>query len=124
MAQQQDLEIQQGSDYYQVFKFFEDEAKTIPLDLTGSTAMMYIRRDDYDGAKLVTLESELDGGLSINEAASTISVSIPAAVTSAILAVKGDDSIPGVYDLEIYGVGTAIRVVQGAVIISREVTRP
>jgi len=122
MAQEADLEIQQGSDYYQVFKFYEDEAMTIPLDLTGSTASMMIRRDDFDGAKLITLSSET-GGLSINAGASTISVSIVAALTSAITSAKGDDAIPGVYDLEIYNAGATTRIVQGAVTISREVTR-
>jgi hypothetical protein len=124
MAQQADLEIQQGSDYYQVFKFFEDEAKTIPLDLLGATAAMVIRRDDFDGAKLITLSSEDDGGLTINNSASTIAISIAAAQTSSITAIKGDDAIPGVYDLEIYDSGAITRVVQGFVTITREVTRP
>jgi len=123
MAQEQDLEIQQGSDYTQVLKFFEDEAKTIPYDLAGSTADMIIRRDNHDGAKLVTLSSET-GGLEINAGASTIAIKISAAQTSAITAVKGDDAIPGVYDLEVSNAGTITRVVQGAVNISREVTRP
>jgi len=124
MAQEQDLEIQQGSDYHQVFKFYEDEARTIPLNLAGSTAAMVIRRDDFDGAKLITLSSDVDGGLTINAGASTIAVSIAAAKTSAITAIKGDDAIPGVYDMEIYNADTTTRIVQGAVTISREVTRP
>jgi len=122
MAQQQDLEIMQGSDYNQVFKFFEDEEKTIPLDLTGVTAAMKIRLEDYDGKVLIDLVSPTN--LSINEGASTIGVNIPSAMSSALSPVnKGDDSISGVYDLEITNAGIVTRVVQGVAIITREATR-
>ena len=122
MAQQQDLEIMQGSDYNQVFKFFEDEEKTIPLDLTGVTAAMKIRLEDYDGKVLIDLVSPTY--LSINEGASTIGVNIPSAMSSALSPVnKGDDSISGVYDLEITNAGIVTRVVQGVAIITREATR-
>jgi hypothetical protein len=111
----------QGSHFAPTFKFYTDSVNTVPMDLTGATATMQFRKDDYDGKLLLSLSSP-SGGLTIDTGASTIQVVITAAASTAIRADKGDDSIIGRYDLEITIAGQKTRVMQGDFSISREVT--
>ncbi|MDN4590850.1 hypothetical protein DBA29_20425 [Xenophilus aerolatus] len=120
MAQEVALTIDQGSQYVQPFKFFADEGNTDILDLSGASAAMQFKRDDYDGAVVLALTSA--SGLVIDAAQGTITATITAAQTAAIKVMKGDDSVTGRYDLEIEVGGVKKRVLQGDFTITREVT--
>lgn len=86
-----------------------------PVDLTGATARMQVR-DSIGGALLLELTSD-NGGLAIT-GAGTLTRTLSAAQTAALTWAEG------VYDLEIeYADGTVQRYLQGAVTVSREVTR-
>lgn len=121
-VQVENLTIYQGSTYTQPFRFWADSANTVPLSLTGATAAMKARRGDKDGNLLFSLTSS--DGLTINTVASTITVTLPAATSAAITkTLRGDDTIEGVYDMEVTIGGVVTRVLEGSVTISREVTR-
>ena len=85
-----------------------------PIDLTGYTARMQIR-DDFGGAAIISLASPTQ--IVLDTATSTITVSIDAVTTGAVL------SDQGVYDLEaVSPTGEVSRIAYGAVIFSPEVT--
>lgn len=86
-----------------------------PVDLTGATARMQIRAG-LGGALLLELTTENDG-LAIT-GPGTLTRFLSAAQTAALAWAEA------VYDLEVeYADGTVQRYLQGAVTVSREVTR-
>ena len=86
-----------------------------PVDLTGYTARMSIK-DKIGGAVLHSLTTE-NGGITIDTAAKTILLSIPAATTEDFTWSRG------VYDLEmVSATGKVTRIISGRVVLSREVT--
>lgn len=86
-----------------------------PVDLSGASARMEIR-DKARGALLYRLDIT-NGGLVLGGIAGTILISIPAEASSAWNFLKG------VYDLEVVEAdGTVSRLIQGAVVVSPEVT--
>lgn len=86
-----------------------------PVDLTGATARMQIRAG-LGGAVLLELTTE-NGGLAIT-GPGTLTRTLSATETAALTWTDG------VYDLEVeYADGTVQRYLQGAVTVSREVTK-
>lgn len=86
-----------------------------PVDLTGYTARMSIK-DKIGGAVLHSLTTE-NGGIVIDPAAKTITLSIPAADTEDFTWSRG------VYDLEmVSSAGKVTRIISGRIALSREVT--
>ena len=86
-----------------------------PVDLTGYTARMSIK-DKIGGAVLHSLTTE-NGGITIDTAAKTILLSIPAATTEDFTWSRG------VYDLEmVSATGKVTRIISGRIVLSREVT--
>ena len=86
-----------------------------PVDLTGYTARMSIK-DKIGGAVLHSLTTE-NGGITIDPAAKTILLSIPAATTEDFTWSRG------VYDLEmVSSAGKVTRIISGRIALSREVT--
>ena len=86
-----------------------------PVDLTGYTARMSIK-DKIGGAVLHSLTTE-NGGITIDPAAKTILLSIPAATTEDFTWSRG------VYDLEmVSSAGKVTRIILGRIALSREVT--
>lgn len=90
----------------------------VPLNISGYTARMQIRRTIDSSTVIVNLTTE-NGGLTVNptDPENQILISMSDDVTASI-------STSGVYDLEIESpTGVVSRVLQGAVTLSQEVTR-
>ena len=89
----------------------------VPIDLTGCSAEMMIRREVDDSVPLVSLSSA-DGGIVLGETAGTIAIAIDEATTSELASGKA------YYDLRLTdSLGKHRRLIQGQVIISPAVTR-
>ena len=109
-----DITIYQGATFSQVLTW-KDSSGSL-LNLTGYTARM-MARSSIDGATpFLTLTTE-NGGIALGGVAGTITLSMSAAATSAL-------SQSGVYDLELISAGGIVtRLMQGSMLLSREVTR-
>ncbi len=108
-----DIKIYQGATFSQTFTW-KDETDT-PINLTGYSARMQIRASVDSSSTLVSLTS--GSGITLGGAAGTIAVLISATDTASL-------SQNGVYDLELVsGSGVVTRLLQGNVIVSKEVTR-
>jgi hypothetical protein len=110
-----DITIYQGATFGRVLTW-KDENETA-VDLTGYTARLHMR-EGYDAeAPFLTLTTE-NGGIALGGAAGTITLSISAAATAALTAESG------VYDVELITSGGVVtRLLQGSVLVSKEVTR-
>lgn len=109
-----DITIEQGVDF-DLPCWWKDENETA-IDLTGWTARMHIR-DRYNVALLHELTTE-NGGIAI--------VAVDGKITLSISAIDSDAFTwrYGKYDLEmIDGVGDVMRLLEGNVIVSAQVTR-
>lgn len=110
-AFQVNLELNQGEDWADEYLWEIDDE---PVDLTGSTAKMQLRR--VPGGSLVLEASTTAGTLTLGGVAGTIAVNIPAATMSGL---KGQ----GVYDLEItFASGRVHRFMEGTFKMKTEVT--
>ena len=107
--------IQQGATFY--FQMaFKDGAGT-PIDLSGYTARMMIRKNITDAEPQIELTTE-NGRMAMTGATGVIELTIEEADTAAL------DFTSGVYDLEIIsGSGFVTRLLEGEVELSKEVTR-
>jgi hypothetical protein len=92
------------------------QATGLPYDLTGATARMSLREYVSSTSTLLDLTTE-NGRLSITGAQGIIAASVPASVTAALTFTRA------VYDLEIVAGAVVIRVIQGVIDLSKEVTR-
>lgn len=107
--------IYQGATFGRVLTWKDENAT--PIDLTGYTARMHIRSSVDDDTIIASLTTE-NGGITLGGEDGTITLTMSAATTTAITA----DS--GLYDLELVNGGSAVtRLLEGNVIISKEVTR-
>ena len=110
-----DFTIYQGATFSRQLTW-KDESDT-EVDLTGYTARLHIRESVDAESAFITLTTE-NGGIALGGAAGTITLSIIAASTAALTQTSG------VYDLElISGGGLVTRLMQGEILISKEVTR-
>lgn len=109
-----DITIFRGATYDQTFTWLDDDAS--PIDLTGFTARMHVR-DTVDAPDPPLLSLTTPGDITLGGGSGTIRVIISAAATSALAFTKG------VYDLELVDGAVVTRLLQGAVKLSREVTR-
>jgi hypothetical protein len=88
-----------------------------PVDLTGLTARMQVRKSVTDNAVLQAL-STITGEITIDVSANTITLELPPATTTAIAWTEG------VFDLEVVSPsGDVTRLASGKVTVSPEVTR-
>lgn len=116
MAGKQNLKIEQGATFRQMFTWKAGKP-AVPVDLTGCTARMQIRADVTAAVPYVSLTTE-NNGITLGGAAGTILILISATDTALM------SWTSGVYDLEIqFGDGTVRRLVEGRVQVSPEVTR-
>ena len=115
MAARKDLVIEQGATFL-LDLVLEDPAKQ-PVDLTGATAQMQGRL--RVGAGTTLFDWSVSGGqITIDGPAGAVKVSVPASQTRTL------SFDVGVYDLEITeSDGTVLRVLEGVVELSKEVTR-
>lgn len=106
------LTIDQGTTVRIPLRWMRDDE---PVDLTGATARMEIRTT-YGGELLARLDTE-NGGLVLGGEDGTIQINIPPSMSSAWTVRTA------VYDIELVEPnGDIIRLLQGAVVISPEVT--
>lgn len=109
------LTVYQGATFSQ--EFLWQDADQDPVDLTGYAARMMARANVADAAPFLDLTTE-NGGIALGGASGTVTLSMSAAATAAITAAVG------AYDLELIAPGGDVtRLVQGAITISREITR-
>jgi len=88
-----------------------------PIDISGFTARMHIRKKITDAVFVVDLTTE-NGGITLGGTEGTIDLFI-SALDSAAIAIKD-----GVYDLELVsGGGIVTRLLEGKATVSPEVTR-
>lgn len=114
MSATYNLQIPQGTTYTKTFRWLADN---VPVNLTGATARMQIRRRKI--SQTVDFEATTENGkLSINPIAGEIVLTIPAADTDLLLARKG------VFDIEVVdSAGEVTRLLEGTVDVSAGVTR-
>ncbi|MER7208527.1 hypothetical protein ABT340_15760 [Streptosporangium sp. NPDC000239] len=106
------LKIDQGATLNRPLRWLHDGE---PKDLTGAEARMEIRT--AAGGTLIHRLDTSNGGLVLGAEAGTILIRIPAAISSTWR------TFQGVYDLEIvFPDETVVRLLQGPVVISAEVT--
>lgn len=87
------------------------------VDLTGYTARLHIREEIESSTAFITLTTE-NGGIAPGGTAGTVTLKLSAAATAALTQSKG------VYDLELIGgSGVVTRLLEGLVVIRKEVTR-
>jgi len=113
-AGKHDIYIEQGATWNLPLRW--QTAEGVPIDVTGYTARMHIRKKIGDAE----FESELtteNGKITLGGADGAINLTLPAVETAAI-DIKG-----GVYDLEMVKDDVVTRLLEGTVIISLEVTR-
>ena len=114
MAGSFDFTIEQGATFNLVMTWKID---TVPVNLTGYTARLQARVDYADTATVLSMTTS-GGGITLGGAAGTITLDQTATQTTA-LAIGSF-----VYDLELVsGANVVIRLLQGELNISAEVTR-
>jgi hypothetical protein len=89
---------------------------TAPINITGYTAKMQMRSSPDDPTAVLTLTTE-NGGIVLTGPTGNIALHATAAQTGAI------NQGPYEYDIEIYQASSVIRVVQGQIEVSAQVTR-
>jgi len=112
------LKIYKGATFRHVFIWKDGDE--VPLNITGYTARMQVRKKIDDVATLLELTTE-NGGITITPLEGKIALYVSAEATAALTWVDG------VYDLEmiiqIDGVDDVTRLVEGKVTVFKEVTR-
>ncbi len=117
LAGKHDFTIEEGSAWERVVTW--NNAAGSPVDLTGYTARMMARLERLDTSTVMSLTSPA-GGIALGGAAGTITLS-QTAVQTALLSFDRAE-----YDLEVLPAGAeadAIRLLEGFLFLSREVTR-
>lgn len=113
------LVIEQGTTFQPVMAY--TDAADAPIDLTGYTARMHIREELEDIATLEEMTTENSGGISqivLGAALGTIQLLFADSETAAMTWESG------VYDLELESpLGVVTRILEGPVVLIKEVTR-
>ena len=110
------LAIEQGATFRKVLTW-KAGTPAVPVNLTGCTARMQIRKEISNATPYVTLTTE-NGGIELGGVAGTITPAITPTATAAFTWTAG------AYDLEIVFSPTDVRrLVYGPVTVSPEVTR-
>jgi len=113
-----DLSVEQGATY--TFGVDYEESEGVPFDLTGYQGRGEIRispsNDTVLGTFVVTIDDALNGKVKIELPANAfVGVKLPGKSHS--------EKTRAVYDIEIYNVDRVIRLLQGFIDISPEVTK-
>lgn len=117
MAVSYNITIDQGADFFIDINY--DNPDGTPVNLTGYSAAMQVRSLPSSPDTVLSLNSDVGGGITITPLTGLVSVHATATQTRAI------DEGTYYYDLEITDDYTDIvtRLVQGQAIVSAEVTR-
>lgn len=114
-AAQNDITIEQGATFR--MSLIWKDSVGVPVNLTGYTARMQVRRSYSDSVVQLNLTTE-NGSITLGGSAGTIEVVGAATATDDTAGGKG------VYDLELMSSsGVVTRLVEGKVTIKPEVTR-
>jgi hypothetical protein len=107
--------IEQGVDSTRQFIWKDSDGN--PVNLTGYTARMQLRKSVSDANVLLELSTS-NSGISITGSTGTISLYFKKADTTGVTWVEG------VYDLELTSPGgLTTRLIEGTFVLSKEVTR-
>jgi hypothetical protein len=110
-----DFTIEQGATFRRVLTW--QDPNNTPINLTGYTARMHCREHVSATASFLEL-TNANSRISINGVAGQLTLLVDAATTAALTANSG------VYDLEVESAdGEVTRLLQGNLIIERNVTR-
>lgn len=110
-----DILIEQGATF--LLHITYKDSLGVPINLTGFTARMQVRKKYSDTNALLTLTTET-GEITLGGAAGTVDLAAPATATEDVTVQCG------VYDLELRNAaGVVTRLLQGNVTISPEVTK-
>lgn len=107
----------QGSVFRRVIRYESPDES--PIDLTGYSARMHVRKQPYDATPVLELTTENDS-IAIDGETGTITLGIPATTMASV------PSGTAFYDLELVppsGEDDAFRLLEGSFTIKREVTR-
>jgi hypothetical protein len=116
MSTNYSIQIEQGATF--ALNITWKDSSGTPVDITGFTARMQVRRSVSAATVEVELNTE-NGRIDLGGAAGTIGLSIPADVTAALSGWRN-----AVYDLELVSTtGVVKRLLSGAVELIPEVTR-
>lgn len=118
LPEKNQLVIEQGQKFAVVFTLYTDNPPTSELDLTGYTARMKVTKDNAYGDS--QLDISTDDYITLGGAAGTITVSVPASVTSDISAFN-----KGYFQVNITpssGDDDSVRVLQGPIVCRAENT--
>lgn len=114
-AVQQNITIEQGATFQ--LELIWKNPDTTPINLTGYTARMQVRKKHTDSTKILDLTTQ-NGKIVLTPLQGKINVTVPAADTEDIT-IKS-----GVYDLELESsTGIVTRLIEGCVTVTPEVTR-
>lgn len=109
------ITIEQGATY--TYNLIYKDSNSVPVDLSGYTARMQVRKTKANTETLLDLTTE-NGCIVLGGSLGTIAITASATLTAAI------DAKAGVYDLELVSPSGAVkRLIEGEVTISLEVTR-
>jgi hypothetical protein len=114
MAGQYDFTIKQGATFQ--YNMIWKDSDGVAIDLDGYTARMQIRKD-YEKELYIELTTENDR-ITLNNETGHIDLYISAADTEDL------DFKKGRYDLELITGTTVYRILEGIVLLNREVTIP
>lgn len=92
------------------------QANGQPVDLTGWTAKMDVRKTKQSPTVLVELSTE-NGRITLGGTAGTVELEIPATITA------GFEAGAYVYDLDLMNESTVYRLIEGSFVVDGEVTR-
>lgn len=115
-AGKKNIIVEKGSTF--LLNLIWKDSNQVPIDLTGYTARMQVRKSYNTSEKLLDLTTE-NGGITLGGIAGTISIKGPADQTTAI----PDNIKGGVYDLEMVNGSIVKRLIEGEADIRPEVTR-
>lgn len=114
-AAQYDIEIEQGATHSESFTW--EDGNGTPVNLTGYKARMQFRKSATSTEKLLDASTE-NGLIVLTPLEGAVSITLPASLTSAFSWAQAR------YDLELESSdGTVVRLVEGAVTVSKEITR-
>lgn len=116
-----DINIEEGASL-PINLTVQNKSTKVPIDLTGYTAKMQIRKDKDDAT--VILELTDGAGITLGDAAGTVQVYITATQAATVYAALL--SSKGVYDLELLPgavVDDTWRFIEGRVFVDGEVTK-
>lgn len=118
MAAQHDIRVEQGATFEQAFVYNDVGPPKVPIDLTGHTARMQVRKSHDDDVTIFD-KTDSDPEITLGGASGTITLLFLPVDTEAFPA-----PFKGVYDLELIdGSGKVTRLIEGEFFITPEVTR-